>query len=305
MPQRGPEASQRMSLAILVRETAIVLSAPEPRPPRPWRPGLRSGSAPARTGGRCASRAARSPLGESGGELSPVPTAVPPSGSSARRGLTAREPRRAVAHLRRVARELLPQADRHRVLQVGAADLHDVVELARLRAPARRPAARAPARGPRRSRRGRDVDRGRNDVVGGLPRLTWSLGWTGFFGPSRRRGSRWPGSRSPRWRSCWSRCPSRSGRCRRKLSSSLPSATSSRRRRDRLGELGVEDPHLVVHRRRLALDQPQRGDERRREGEPGDREVAPRALGLGAVVGVGRDLISPRLSFSIRVLVIA
>ncbi len=29
MPQRGPEASQRMSLAILVRDTAIVLSAPE------------------------------------------------------------------------------------------------------------------------------------------------------------------------------------------------------------------------------------------------------------------------------------
>ncbi len=28
MPQRGPEASQRMSLAILVSEAAIVLSAP-------------------------------------------------------------------------------------------------------------------------------------------------------------------------------------------------------------------------------------------------------------------------------------
>ncbi len=29
MPQRGPEASQRMSLAILVSEAAIVFSAPE------------------------------------------------------------------------------------------------------------------------------------------------------------------------------------------------------------------------------------------------------------------------------------
>ena len=39
--------------------------------------------------------------------------------------------------------------------------------------------------------------------------LTWSFGWTGR---PELRG--WPASRSPRWRSCSTRCPSRSGRRR-------------------------------------------------------------------------------------------
>ena len=36
---------------------------------------------------------------------------------------------RPLLHLRGIARELLPEPDRHRVLQVGAADLDDLVEL--------------------------------------------------------------------------------------------------------------------------------------------------------------------------------
>ena len=41
------------------------------------------------------------------------------------------------------------------------------------------------------------------------PRLTWSLGW--ILRPCRRARPAW---RSPRWRSCCSTCPSRSGRRR-------------------------------------------------------------------------------------------
>ena len=60
MPQRGPEASQRMSLAILVSEVAIVFErAARSRRRRPWPPSPRSGWAPARTDIPSARRAGR------------------------------------------------------------------------------------------------------------------------------------------------------------------------------------------------------------------------------------------------------
>ena len=59
----------------------------------------------------------------------PVPTAVPPSGSSAR-PLDAASMRSTPSFdLARVAAELLAEADRRGVLQMGAADLDDVVKL--------------------------------------------------------------------------------------------------------------------------------------------------------------------------------
>jgi hypothetical protein len=76
------------------------------------------------------------------------------------------EPRQAVADLLRPARDLLAEAHRHRVLQVGAADLDHVVELARLGLERRRRARRGRAR---RSSAigavGGDVDGRRDDVV--------------------------------------------------------------------------------------------------------------------------------------------
>ena len=54
---------------------------------------------------------------------------------------------RALAHLRRVAAELLAERDRHRVHPVRAAGLDDVVELGRLRRERAARAARAPAAG--------------------------------------------------------------------------------------------------------------------------------------------------------------
>ena len=90
MPQRGPEASQRMSLAILVSETAIVLSAPEASTAASLaasaskRLGAGTKGWPVRAARRAMTRSAKP-----GGAFNPVPTAVPPSASSARRGLTA------------------------------------------------------------------------------------------------------------------------------------------------------------------------------------------------------------------------
>ncbi|KIF05522.1 hypothetical protein PL81_12745 [Streptomyces sp. RSD-27] len=87
---RGPEAIQRRSLQILVSETAIVRSIPEvstsaSRAPwaSKWSRASVSGSPVARA--TSAITAAENP----GGVLIPVPTAVPPSGSSASLGRTA------------------------------------------------------------------------------------------------------------------------------------------------------------------------------------------------------------------------
>jgi hypothetical protein len=56
------------------------------------------------------------------------------------------------------------------------------------------------------------------------------------------------------------------------------------------GDACVDDAHLLVDHRRLALDARHRLQEARREGEPGDREVAARALGLRPVVGARRNV---------------
>ena len=47
---------------------------------------------------------------------------------------------------------------------------------------------------------------------------------------------------------------------------------------------------LLVDGRGLSLDHGDRRDEAAGKGEAGDREVAPRPLGLGAVIRPGRDL---------------
>ncbi len=89
MPHRGPEASQRMSLAILVRETAIVFKTPEVSTAASL-PAMASKRLGAGTNGQPVFSASRAITlaAKSGWAFKPVPTAVPPRGSSARRGLT-------------------------------------------------------------------------------------------------------------------------------------------------------------------------------------------------------------------------
>ena len=132
MPARGPEASQRTSLAILVSEVASVLSAPL-----------------AKTSASCEASAwnlfgalvngmpvsfascADDPLAESRVRVEPGA-----DGGAADRELVERRQGRADAprHGRAgdPARDLLPERQRRRVLQVRAADLDDVGERARL-----------------------------------------------------------------------------------------------------------------------------------------------------------------------------
>ncbi len=90
-PVRGPDAIHRRSLAILVRETAIVRSWPDVST-SPSRAPCASKWSRASVSGSPVSRAtsAMTAAEKPGGVLMPGPTAVPPSGSSARRGRAAR-----------------------------------------------------------------------------------------------------------------------------------------------------------------------------------------------------------------------
>ena len=131
-------------------------------------------------------------------------------------------------------------------------------------------------------RRG-DVDRGREGVVAGLAGVDVVVGV--HVGPAARRR----GWRSPRWRSCWSWCPTRSGRRRsgtrrRARPRRPPSAAVDDRRR----LVGVEDAELAVDLRRRRLDPADRVDQRRLDRGAADREVLDRALGLRPPEGVGR-----------------
>ena len=143
-PARGPEPSQRMSLAIFMRLTASVRTAPLAN--------TRS-SCDASAANLLRGRRERQPgdlrdlrrgaLGELGVRVQ----------AGADRGAADRELVEALdrdldaldvgVELGDVAGELLAERERHRVLQVGAADLDDVRELLGPLAPARR-AARAP-----------------------------------------------------------------------------------------------------------------------------------------------------------------
>ena len=139
------------------------------------------------------------------------------------------QPPDAVLDLRGVARELLPQPDRHRVLQVGPADLDDVVERLGLLVERARagPASAGISRFWIPSSAATWIAVGITSLDD-WPMLTASLGWTGVLPPRTPcRAARWRSRRSPRWCSCSSRCRCRSGRRRAtNWSSCWPSATA-------------------------------------------------------------------------------
>ena len=176
---------------------------------------------------------------------------------------------------------------------MGAADLDHVVELVRLGARARRAGgASAGSRSSCDRGVGRDVDRGRDDVVRRLAGVDVVVR-DGPASSSRRTPPSISIARfeitslafmlvevpEPVWKMS-------SGKWRVELAVEdlARGAPGSPRARAR-----VDDAHLGVDRRALALDQPERGDEAALKDQPGDREVAPRALGLRAPVGVARD----------------
>ena len=128
-PQRGPEASRRMSLAILKSDTAMVRSAPLASTAASRAACASKWSAASRNARPVArERSAIARSGKPAGRFRPVPTAVPPSASSASASLAASARRGAELDLPRPAADFLGDAQRRRVHQVGAPDLHHVVE---------------------------------------------------------------------------------------------------------------------------------------------------------------------------------
>ena len=129
-PQRGPEASQRMSLAIFISGTASPRSA-----------GVaRDHGVEAALGGELVGRGherlagqlgdlGRTSAPKPGGAFRPVPTAVPPMASSYSPPRVDCEPVERLLELGGVAGPLLADGERHGVLEVGAADLDHVVPL--------------------------------------------------------------------------------------------------------------------------------------------------------------------------------
>ena len=92
-PVRGPDPSQRRSLAILNSDTATVRSAPEAStsPSRaPWA-SMWSGASLSASSPVAARSSSTTPAANPSGALSPVPTAVPPIGSCPSRGSTSRQ----------------------------------------------------------------------------------------------------------------------------------------------------------------------------------------------------------------------
>ena len=230
MPERGPEASQRMSLAILLREAATVLRAPWACTRASWL-ARASNLLGAVTKGRPVSSAsfAATRTANSGCALRPVPTAVPPRASSQQVGQRGLEMLQAVVELGHVARELLAQGQGRRVLQMGAADLHDVREGLGLRV--KRVAQVTHVRDDlvlQRLHRGHVHGR-REDVVAGLALVHVVVGVDeALLAPLARPGSRWRDWPGPRSCSCCSGCRCPSARPTRGNSwSCFPARTSS------------------------------------------------------------------------------
>ena len=292
IPQRGPDPSQRMSLATLVRLTAAERSAPDAStsPSRAASASNRFGAW--RSGTPISSPMLRMIFGrELGRRVDPGA-----HGRAAERQLRHRRQRgarrgaRCCSHLR-VARELLAEPDRHRVLQVGAPDLHDVVE--RL-APSR--PARACSASQRREQlalerlRGGDVDGRGEDVVRRLPHVDVVVGVDRLLAaasPPRISLARFAITSlvfmlvdvpDPVWKMSTTNSPS----C-------CPSATSWAACTIASASFASSLPLVAFTCGGGLLDQRQRADHAAGEAQPADREVLGGPLRLRAVKRVLRD----------------
>ena len=126
-PERGPEPSRRMSLAILNRLAATVLMAPWLNTMASWA-ARASNLLGAVVKARPVMAAMRSAtiLSKPTGAFRPVPTAVPPWASCISLGMVCFDAGDAIGDLGGIAGKFLAQGQRRRVLGMGAADLDDV-----------------------------------------------------------------------------------------------------------------------------------------------------------------------------------
>ena len=133
----------------------------------------------------------------------------------------------------------------------------------------------------------RHPDRGRDHVVGALAEVDVVVGMHRPCAGARAR----PASRSPRWHSCCSRCPNRSGRCRsgnarRARRRPLPARPCGSRPRAPFGNR----PRPALTSAAAALTRPSARMKPRGMGRPDTGKLSHRALGLRAPQRVGGDL---------------
>ena len=209
-PGVGPLPIHRMSFAILMSETAITRHTPDASTSASRAPCASKWSC-ASVSGSCMSvgELAMTRRANLRGQLMPVPTAVPPSGSSPTRGKRGLDALDAVLDRLRVAAELLAERDGRGVHEVGAPGLHD----RRNRRCFRRSSfAEVLERGDqilRQLPRRREVDRRREHVVRRLRRVHVVVRVH-----AAGRATPTPAGRAPRSCSCSTTCPTRSGRRR-------------------------------------------------------------------------------------------
>ena len=131
-PLRGPEPSQRMSLAIFMRLAARVARAPLANTTASWLASA-ANLFGALTNGRPVSSAivAATDFAEPLGCVEPGADRGPADREFVQPGQRELDPFEVGVELGDVATELLTERQRHRVLQVGATDLDDVGELLR------------------------------------------------------------------------------------------------------------------------------------------------------------------------------
>ena len=210
-----------------------------------------------------------------------MPVAVPPSGICATCGSALRTRAGAEPDLRGVAGELLAERDRHRVHQVGAAGLDDVLELVGLGRERRlEPLERGQQRCVASSSAARCTALGKTSLED-WPMLTWSLGCA----PSPASVAMtslafmFDDVPEPVWKTSignWS--------------SWRPSATSSAAAAMRCARSRVEQPEIRVDARRGALDAAEPAHDRDRDALARHREVVDGLAGLAAPQ-LGRHLL--------------
>ena len=162
--------------------------------------------------------------------------------------------------------ELLAEPDRRRVLEMGAAGLDDRVELDAL---GQQRVGKAVERGQQAGQRGErgQPHGGGNDVVGALRHVDMIVGMHRRVRPARRRrASRWPGWRAPRYVHVVAGPRAGLIDVHDELIPMLPAEDLVRGLDDRVGQPGFETAGLLVRERRRAFDPDDRVDEERAAG---------------------------------------
>ena len=289
-PERGPEPSRRMSLAILVSDTAMVFSMPDSSTIVSW------AASSANLFGRCERQARKvgDLLGEGLGKalrcVEPGADGRPTLGQAIDSRQHAFDPLDIVRELLGVTGEFLSERERRRVLQMRAADLDDLV-------PARlRPAGRASSSSAGKSRAliaraADDVERSREAVVRRLALVHVIVRVNRLLAAALAR-QLLVGAPRDHLVGVHVGLRARAGLPddERELAVEIAPGDLRGRLLDRFGNLRLQTADPGVHPRRRLLDEPQGMDDLERHLlARTEREIPDRPFGLSAPIGVRAD----------------